>query len=254
MRDLIRRLADTTSEVTVEAPWPDLGVPDWLSDRLERLNFPLPTRVQLHALRAAESGDDTAVCAPTGSGKTLSYLLPLLSALSDDLLSEDLSNYLAGFLDGGRRPAAKGRERRKAAVAANADDGSVADTAVPTPAALVIVPTRELGVQVSMLCYRLLGGGVSNPTLQPYAHPSRYEFGGKANMFSYKGPRHVKLAGLWDENSLYAAAYQDLLKVHRPRPHANPHANPHALTFTLNPGRNIHLTLIPGRARHRRHS
>ena len=51
-------------------------------------------------------------------------------------------------------------------------------------------------VQVSMICYRLLGGGTTNPTLQPYIHPSRFQPGGKANMFSYKGPRHVKvLAG-----------------------------------------------------------
>lgn len=211
IRDRIRQCADVTGVVS-EAGWNHLGVPDWLSDRLERLNFPLPTRVQLHSLRAAETGDDTAVCAPTGSGKTLSYLLPLLTQLSDDLLSEDLSNYLASFLDGGRRSAANrlGVERRKAANSNVGDE--VADTAVPTPAVLIVVPTRELGVQVSMLCYRLLGGGTSNPTLQPYAHPSRYQFGAKANMFSYKGPRHVKIAGLWDETSLYAAAYQDLLK------------------------------------------
>jgi len=63
-----------------------------------------------------------------------------------------------------------------------------------------------------MLCYRLLGGGTTNPTLQPYTHPSRFQPGGKANMFSYKGPRHVQVAGLWDEQALYAAVYQDMLK------------------------------------------
>lgn len=214
VRDRIRQCTDLSGMgVAGEAAWENLGVPDWLSDRLERLNFALPTRVQLHALRAAETGDDAAICAPTGSGKTLSYLLPLLSQLSDDLLSEDLSNYLASFLDGGRprRSAAnkRGAERRRAA-SSNVGDG-VGDTAVPTPAVLVIVPTRELGVQVSMLCYRLLGGGTSNPTLQPYADLSRYQFGAKANMFSYKGPRHVKIAGLWDENALMEA-YQELLK------------------------------------------
>jgi hypothetical protein len=52
-----------------------------------------------------------------------------------------------------------------------------------------------------MSAYRLLGGGNTNPTLQPYNHPSRYQPGGKANMFSYKGPRHVKVAGLWDEQT-----------------------------------------------------
>ena len=78
MRDQIRR----TAGVTGDAAWKSLGIPDWLSDRLERLDFPLPTRVQVHSLRALELGDDAAVCAPTGSGKTLSYLLPVLAQLS----------------------------------------------------------------------------------------------------------------------------------------------------------------------------
>ena len=211
VRNRIRRSACDGPGVTSEAAWTNLGVPDWLADRLERLNYPLPTSVQLHSLRAFENGDDTAVCAPTGSGKTLSYLLPLLTQLSDDLLSEDLGNSLASILDGGRptQRSAKGAERRRAA-RQNVGEG-VEATAVPTPAVLIVVPTRELGVQVSMLCYRLLGGGATNPALQPYRDPSRYAFGSKANMFSYQGPRHVTVAGLWDENALYAAAYQDLL-------------------------------------------
>ena len=31
-------------------------------------------------------------------------------------------------------------------------------------------------------------------------------------MFTYTGPRNLRVAGLWDEPGLYAAAYQDLLK------------------------------------------
>ncbi|KOO31685.1 p-loop containing nucleoside triphosphate hydrolase protein [Chrysochromulina tobinii] len=145
LRDRIRRCADLNNGagIATEAAWTNLGVPDWLADRLERLSLPLPTRVQLHALRAAERGDDAAICAPTGSGKTLSYVLPLLTQLSEDLLSEDLSNYLANFLDGGRQAAnVKGTQRRRAA-AQNVADG-VTDTAVPTPAVLIVVPTREV--------------------------------------------------------------------------------------------------------------
>lgn len=216
IRDRIRRQAGATSGTAGEAAWATLGVPDWLADRLERLDFQLPTRVQMHALRATESGDDAAVCAPTGSGKTLAYLLPLLAALSDDLLSEDLSGFLGSFLDGGR-PASGGyakRAARRRSLAGSADDGesSLEAMRVPTPAILIVVPTRELGVQVSMIAYRLLGGGATNPTLQPYTHPSRFQPGGKANMFSYSGPRHVKVFGLWDEQALYAATYQDMLK------------------------------------------
>ena len=47
-------------------------------------------------------GANVVLHAATGSGKTLSYLLPVLTQLSDDLLSEALGNYLAGFLDGAR--------------------------------------------------------------------------------------------------------------------------------------------------------
>lgn len=60
---------------------------------------------------------------------------------------------------------------------------------------------RELGVQVSLLAYRLLGGGPNNPTLQPYSNPWKHQPGNKANMFSYTGPRHVRVAGVWDEQA-----------------------------------------------------
>ena len=53
---------------------------------------------------------------------------------------------------------------------------------------------------------------VRYPCSRRYAHPSRYQPGGKANMFTYTGPRNLRVAGLWDEPGLYAAAYQDLLK------------------------------------------
>jgi len=53
-------------------------------------------------------------------------------------------------------------------------------------------------VQVSLLAYRLLGGSPNNPTLQPFA-AAKYQPGNGANMFTYKGPRKVTVAGLWDE-------------------------------------------------------
>ena len=66
------------------------------------------------------------------------------------------------FLDGGR-PASGGyakRAARRRSLAGSADDGesSLEAMRVPTPAILIVVPTRELGVQVSMIAYRLLGG------------------------------------------------------------------------------------------------
>jgi hypothetical protein len=172
--------------------WQELGVPEWLSDRLDRLGFVLPTLVQRHALAALQTGDDAACCAPTGSGKTLSYLLPLLSQLSDELLGDQLDDFLAQYR---ARSAQRGEETGR----------------LPTPAVLIVVPTRELGVQVSLLAYRLLGGSENNPTIQPYGHTpfrdlkARFKPGDRSNMFTYTGPRQVKVAGVWDAETLYAS-------------------------------------------------
>merc|ERR1719149_255727 len=172
-----------------------------LRDRLQRLGFAMPTRVQLQALRSLPTGDDAAICADTGSGKTLAYLIPIIAALSEDLMQEDLSNFLSAALRGGQSV----KWAREQAMA-DQSEGEM-----QTPSLLIVVPTRELGVQTSLLAYRLLGGGESNPTIQPYAHPSRYSPGAKANMFTYEGPRHVRVAGLWDEQTL-SDPNEDILK------------------------------------------
>ena len=81
------------------ASWPRPA--DWLSDWLGRLRFGAPTRVQLNALRAMGSdGDrDLVISAPTGSGKTLAYLLPALTALSDQLMqARDLCRSLFAII------------------------------------------------------------------------------------------------------------------------------------------------------------
>ena len=119
-----RVTAATSVQVGGGADWRAESVPEWLADRLARLNFRAPTLVQTNALRAILSGDDAAVVAATGSGKTLGYLVPLLSRLSEDLLEEDLSGYLADFLRaaarGGAALAAAGRPRRVRPLAADA--------------------------------------------------------------------------------------------------------------------------------------
>ena len=218
-----RVAAATSVQVGCGADWRAESVPEWLADRLARLNFRAPTLVQTNALRAILSGDDAAVVAATGSGKTLGYLVPLLSRLSEDLLEEDLSGYLADFL-AGRRAAV-----RRSRLQGGRDES---DLSLPTPAVLIVVPTRGLGVQVSLLAYRLLGERLNRrcsraprnsvgaqfigapffraildalPVSRRYAHPSRYQPGGKANMFN-TGPRNLRVAGLWDEPGLYAAA------------------------------------------------
>lgn len=100
-----------------------------------------PTPVQAQAIPAIVDGQDLRACAPTGSGKTAAYVLPLLQAW---MLSDAASQR------SGPRPTA----------------------------ALILVPTRELAAQVAELIYHLgqalgqrpkvavLTGGVSiNPQL-----------------------------------------------------------------------------------------
>lgn len=238
--------------------WVALGTPEWLAERAERLGYRVPTPVQRRAFRTLTAAD-TVIRSQTGSGKTLAYLMPVLSALSDDLLEEDMTSYLSTYLggDGGGGPSRSeatprgGREQQR--------DG---------PLVVIVVATRELGVQVSMLAYQLCGGN-RNPVIQPFAHPRRFEPGAMTNMFKcappspsalpcpclpacraacagpawvpcssaprrstgalpperarpgpaphtlapgalprllararYTGPRHVKIAGVWDKDSL----------------------------------------------------
>ena len=119
-----------------------------------------------------EAGRDAAICAATGSGKTLAYLVPALTRLSAELVQDDLSSFISSFVAGSRPRPLRGRSF----TSEETEDGRL-PTDIPTPALVIVVPTRELGVQVSLLAYRLLGGGVNNPTLQPYSSPWKHRPG-----------------------------------------------------------------------------
>ena len=56
--------------------WPqDDTLPTWLLERLEGLSFRYPTPVQSAAMKCAR---DAVISAPTGAGKTVAFLTPLL--------------------------------------------------------------------------------------------------------------------------------------------------------------------------------
>ena len=61
------------------------GLAPALLAALEKLNFSEPTPVQAQAIPVVLNGRDTYINAETGSGKTLSYLLPLFQLLKCDL-------------------------------------------------------------------------------------------------------------------------------------------------------------------------
>ena len=103
-------------------PFKDLGLSPELLTALKPKTYPAPTPVQSEFIPAAIAGRDIWVTAPTGSGKTLAYALPLM----DRLLSSQNQ------------------------------DLDTARTLRPLPSrnprivqSLVLVPTRELAIQVS---------------------------------------------------------------------------------------------------------
>ena len=99
------------------ASWEQLGILDWLSERAYELGFMIPTEIQRRAAPFVVDGNDCIIECETGSGKTLSFLLPALSRL--DYPPETYPEDLLG------------------------------------PQMIVVVPTRELGVQIVMLIFKV---------------------------------------------------------------------------------------------------
>jgi len=88
-------------------------IPSWLTSRCSECGWTNPTLVQQRSIDVILKGSDVVIQAQTGSGKTLSYLLPLLARI----------------------------DASRAAIQA-----------------LVVVPTRELGLQVARVAKRLAAG------------------------------------------------------------------------------------------------
>ena len=88
----------------------NISLPLWLIDRCEELGFHTPTAVQEEALQEIFEGKDIILQAQTGSGKTLTYCLPVLARV----------------------------DPKRASIQT-----------------VVVVPTRELGLQVSGILKQL---------------------------------------------------------------------------------------------------
>ena len=147
----------------------------------------------------------------TGSGKTLAYLVPTLSTLSDSLFTRqrirvkaeedvgDVADDLLARVAVQTSPTIRGQGRRQ--VGGGGGNGALATgatmstlgksgTDVRSPLALIVVPTRELGVQTALLLYECVGGSTKK---------TMTELPGLANSFKYKGPKGVKIGCVLDD-------------------------------------------------------
>lgn len=61
-----------------------LGIPGMLTEKLKNHNIQVPTEVQAEAIPLILQGKDIIGQSPTGTGKTLAYLLPLLTGISPE--------------------------------------------------------------------------------------------------------------------------------------------------------------------------
>jgi hypothetical protein len=208
--------------------WAGLGTAPWLIERLQALDYPLPTTIQINAFEAVNAillsddksltsrgiagndGDDTleerlrsqvpqnmgvVISGSTGSGKTLAYLVPTLSTLSQTLFTrqririkdeEDVDDLMGDLIDRvivqtspsvrgqGYDQVVGGKGGRVTSATAALSSLGKSGMDVKSPVALIVVPTRELGVQIALLLFELVGGNTKKTAM---------ERSGRKNMF-----------------------------------------------------------------------
>jgi hypothetical protein len=205
---------ESTDTKRARLSWEGLGTAPWLIERLDALEYPLPTTIQINAFEAVNAillnhvslsgqaavdrrDDDTleermqsqspqnmgvVISGSTGSGKTLAFLVPTLSTLSQTLFTreririkaeEDVGDVMGDLLDrvmvqaspsvtGQGYTQVGGKGGRTTLTGAALSTLGKSGTDVRSPVCLIVVPTRELGVQIALTMYELVGGNVKN--------------------------------------------------------------------------------------------
>mmetsp|Transcript_10364 Transcript_10364/g.8916 ORF Transcript_10364/g.8916 Transcript_10364/m.8916 type:complete len:117 (-) Transcript_10364:150-500(-) len=62
--------------------WEEAKLPEYLNEAIRTLKFKKPTPIQMQALPIGLQRKDLMGLAPTGSGKTAAYLIPLITYLA----------------------------------------------------------------------------------------------------------------------------------------------------------------------------
>ena len=147
--------APTAADVAADpaASFADLGLPTPLLEALTGLGYETPTPVQASTIPPLLAGSDLVGHAPTGTGKTAAFALPLIARLAAGASNREPDD--AGDGGGSGAPAARGAVR-----------------------VLVLTPTRELAMQVAAAFERYAAklGGVKTLAIyggQEYGHQIR---------------------------------------------------------------------------------
>ena len=149
----------------------DFKISDSLKQRLAKAGFVTPTPVQAGAIPPALEGDDILATASTGTGKTLSFLIPMIERLEE--ISEPSG---AGKISGQKNPIL----------------------------ALILLPTRELAMQVlehyHNICPQLkndavlvCGGLNENPQIDALKRGPRIVVATPGRLEDYLDRRLIKL-------------------------------------------------------------
>ena len=118
-------------------------IPAWLLQNCAKLGFTTPTQVQCEALPTIFGGADVVLQAQTGSGKTLTYGLPVLSSIDPS----------------------------RAAIQA-----------------VIVVPSRELGLQVAAVMKQLATGAPQRIMIMPLVEGSKNR---RQQLWATADPPHV---------------------------------------------------------------
>jgi len=125
----VNAIANSTSlPLANDVRFTDFNISDSLKNRLSTAGFSIPTPVQAKAIPPALEGSDILATASTGTGKTLSFLIPMIERM-----------------DANSVPSTKGKR------------GPIR--------ALILLPTRELAMQVLEAYWKLVPGSKNDAVL-----------------------------------------------------------------------------------------
>ncbi|KIH89210.1 ATP-dependent RNA helicase DDX55/SPB4 [Sporothrix brasiliensis 5110] len=113
-----------------------MGLPEWCLEAVSSMGFTEPTPAQAAAIPLFLGNSDIVVEAPTGSGKSLSFLIPLVARI------------LRRFGDQDAAPIKRGHV-----------------------AAVILAPTRELAVQLHRVLLGLIAFHAPSAAILPYLQP-----------------------------------------------------------------------------------